>query len=564
MMDNANLKIENCYALSSDGPNVNKKVFRLINENKKGTNSSLLDLGSCNIHIIHNAFLKGVESFYPELQIFLVSIVYFFKDWPTRSFDYETVQLLKKVPKHHFIKHISTRWLTMGPAVIRVLEQLPAIQHYFNVYLPKNKPELLKNKHSKIIRDCVNEPDFKTRLLFIKEIVNIFTNFTKKFQKEEPLIHIIYDELKTLVLLLSSKTLVDTKSIDFQNINTSQIFESSNILENNKIDCGPETKEELKTLETKYQIVFCNNVKSFFKNSVTHILNKSSISNPHLKYFKCLNPEKFLILSDRFILKLCELFTNKNANLKIDSSAVVFQWNLLKLNKLENADSSGRVDTFWSGLNKDKYKDLLEVCQLSLILSHGNADVERGFSLSGKTLTNDRTKMSFKMLNARLNVESCTKGADLNKIVITKELMILTRTSHNSYLNYLENEKEKRKKENDVELKNSEAELVSRTKILQTTSELEVLDKQMNDKFLENKKNRELTSKLIEETNVKLKLAISEKDFTNVEIAQGMLEHLIRVKDKNEAESKETEKISSTFKRKALNMAQNISKKSKK
>ena len=54
-----------------------------------------------------------------------------------------------------------------------------------------------------------------------------------------------------------------------------------------------------------------------------------------------------------------------------------------------------------------KYPSVSMVIKACLSLSHGNADVERGFSESGCILIDANTAMSLKMLNARLSVMEC-------------------------------------------------------------------------------------------------------------------------------------------------------------
>lgn len=55
-----NLQKNNLIMLGSDGPNVNKKVFSLMDKDLiQSRGKGLLNVGTCNIHICHNAFLKG-------------------------------------------------------------------------------------------------------------------------------------------------------------------------------------------------------------------------------------------------------------------------------------------------------------------------------------------------------------------------------------------------------------------------------------------------------------------------------------------------------------------------
>ena len=58
------LPINKHIVLSSDGPNVNAAVTNLVN--KELTDSyipMMIDIGSCSLHIVHNAFAKSLATF---------------------------------------------------------------------------------------------------------------------------------------------------------------------------------------------------------------------------------------------------------------------------------------------------------------------------------------------------------------------------------------------------------------------------------------------------------------------------------------------------------------------
>jgi len=78
---NANLSIDKLLMLGSDGPNVNKTVFKLVNENVKNIRGiGLIDIGTCNIHIVHNAFLKGLVYRNQSIKFLLLMFTIFFID----------------------------------------------------------------------------------------------------------------------------------------------------------------------------------------------------------------------------------------------------------------------------------------------------------------------------------------------------------------------------------------------------------------------------------------------------------------------------------------------------
>jgi len=58
------LPVNKLIVLSSDGPNVNAAITNLVN--KELTDSyipMMVDIGSCNLHKVHNAFAKRLATF---------------------------------------------------------------------------------------------------------------------------------------------------------------------------------------------------------------------------------------------------------------------------------------------------------------------------------------------------------------------------------------------------------------------------------------------------------------------------------------------------------------------
>ena len=65
-MQNDRIPVDKMITLLQDGPNVNKTIFQSMNElilQDHPKFPGLIDLGSCTIHIIHNAFGKGIDQY---------------------------------------------------------------------------------------------------------------------------------------------------------------------------------------------------------------------------------------------------------------------------------------------------------------------------------------------------------------------------------------------------------------------------------------------------------------------------------------------------------------------
>ncbi len=92
---------------------------------------TLINIGSCNLHKVHNAFGKGIASFGKEAEDLALKLFYWFKHSAARREDYRIIQVELDLNEVVLLHHVPTHWLTPQPAVVRVLSQWPAIICYF-------------------------------------------------------------------------------------------------------------------------------------------------------------------------------------------------------------------------------------------------------------------------------------------------------------------------------------------------------------------------------------------------------------------------------------------------
>ena len=119
-------------------PPINAKVFRIVNDEVKTMlqqTSGLLQIGSCNLHAVNNSFLKGWEVYGYEVVDLIIGVYYYFHEWPFRNEEQELAQAKKGIPHRKFINRSSTWWLTLGPAALRLLEQLQVVIYNFMEYI---------------------------------------------------------------------------------------------------------------------------------------------------------------------------------------------------------------------------------------------------------------------------------------------------------------------------------------------------------------------------------------------------------------------------------------------
>lgn len=182
----------------------NKSLVDKINSALHDLNcNSLIDIGTCNLHVIHNGFHAGIASVDKTwgIEELLSDTYYFFKKYPSRSQDFDCIQQSLNCEKKAFKRFVSNRWLSAGPVCNRVIENWAGLKEFF-----------LKKEHSKSIKESaafcriaskLQEGDVTlARLHFVSSIAGLFEPILTKLQTESTLIHVLLEELCHLLRLL--------------------------------------------------------------------------------------------------------------------------------------------------------------------------------------------------------------------------------------------------------------------------------------------------------------------------------------------------------------------------
>lgn len=192
----------------------------------------------------------------------------------------------------------------------------------------------------------------------------------------------------------------------------------------------------------------------------------------------------------------------------------------------------------------------------SLSLSHGNSDVERGFSISRRVLPEEKASMSERCLDARLIIkDSLKKYGTVAQVPVTKKMLNLAYSARRSYEIYLEEQKKlkeaqvKREKEEEEKLKQ---EMLKTEKFSQQKERIEQLESKAKIITQEKKEAQKSSDGLFKEAHERLKTAIQKNDLVQIKIAQGMLEGVEKLREKErEHDEKEAKLIKIVNKRKS-------------
>ena len=87
---------------------MNKTIFREMNEliaKDYPEFQGLIDLGSCTIHTVHNAFGKGIEQYGKDIDQLCTDLHSLFKCSAARREDFKEIQVELELPEHSFQQH---------------------------------------------------------------------------------------------------------------------------------------------------------------------------------------------------------------------------------------------------------------------------------------------------------------------------------------------------------------------------------------------------------------------------------------------------------------------------
>ncbi|CAG2056209.1 unnamed protein product [Timema podura] len=132
------------------------------------------------------------------------------------------------------------------------------------------------------------------------------------------------------------------------------------------------------------------------------------------------------------------------ATLPIPLDMIVKEWKLLRLED-ETVSETCCIDTYWNHFfEKTKqfgdpnYSLVTKVVKAALSLSYGSADIERGFSESGRILTDERAKISERTLNAHLLLKETLYHIYENKTAAsTDEILLVVSSTDTPQCSYM-------------------------------------------------------------------------------------------------------------------------------
>jgi len=129
--------VQRVLQLSMDGHNVNWKLFKNLSNDIEETNKHTLNIRSCGLYILHNAYKSGVSSCNWDVENILCSLHRLFKDTPARREDFVHITGSTQFS----LKYCPNCWLENVPVIDRVIKIWPNVQKYVAAVEAKKIPK---------------------------------------------------------------------------------------------------------------------------------------------------------------------------------------------------------------------------------------------------------------------------------------------------------------------------------------------------------------------------------------------------------------------------------------
>ena len=457
------IDITKIVQVSMDGPNVNWKLHRLLMEHVAAADvhaPKLLDVGSCSLHVVHNAFKAGASASEWGTAGVLSALYWLFVDSPARREDFSTITGSSIFPQ----KYCKHRWLENVPVAQRAMDIWPNVCAYVKAVSVKHDGTDYTEPSSKsyrLVKDAVADKLLLSKLAAFMSIATQLQPFLTAFQSDNPLMPFVCGELSSIVRALM-KRIVKPDILD-EATNTTRLLaikykEPANCLHPQKFDvgylAGASTKELLRKKEISEGALlrFRNELAAFVCAVISKIIEKTPIGYAFARRLACLDPVSIATSTTQAAIqfKLVVDYLVKQQHLQgRNCDELIRQYNEF-LDSVVRPNSPAfkdfdfhkqRLDEFLHQhvARSGSFAKLWDVMRTLLILSHGQASVEKGFSINRQVVVENLKERSF--IAQRTIHDHLLHVGGLDALIVDKPLLSAAASGRRKYTEYLERQR---------------------------------------------------------------------------------------------------------------------------
>ena len=173
-----NIDMSKATAYSADNASVNYGVHHSVYQHLKVEQPNLLKANCC-AHVVHNCLKNAASKLDVDVELIVIRVFNHFSSSAGRRQQLKEFYEFLDIEWCELLRHVPTRWLSLKPAVERLLKVLPAVKSYF-ISLGDDCPTAVKQL-LKLKMDGTDNPQAKECIveLYLSFISNITTVFEK-------------------------------------------------------------------------------------------------------------------------------------------------------------------------------------------------------------------------------------------------------------------------------------------------------------------------------------------------------------------------------------------------
>lgn len=195
-----NLDIKHVSSYAADNASVNYGVRQSVFTELKKENGSILK-ANCNAHVTHNTLKKAADALKCDIETVITSVYSHFSVSANRRIQLIDFFEFVDAEYHELLRHVPTRWLSLGPAIDRLLDSWVPVVSYF-VSLGEECPKRVKEKLgiSDDDHDCYGTGVQRTKayLYFAQSLCTIFESCVREIEKNDFTLCELYPKMEQL------------------------------------------------------------------------------------------------------------------------------------------------------------------------------------------------------------------------------------------------------------------------------------------------------------------------------------------------------------------------------
>ena len=357
----------------------------------------------------------------------------------------------------------NTRWLENVPVAERLLEMFPHLCKYVAAAKKGDIP-LPHTKAFGVVSEATCDPLFPVKLNCFVSVATTISPFLLRYQTDRPILTFLASDLHRMVKhllyrFMKRDVVGDTSLASLAELNLS---DSALMRKSSDVDIGFTVDAHLKQMQRSAKskvsdrdaMGLRHECRAFSREIVTRILMKAPTKFSTVRNLSCLDPRQMaadpngccaklrkvlqtLVNSGKLVAEKCDDILRQYTDLV--TYAILPKKD--ELSAFDPFDNGHRVDVFLERyLNGFEFADLWSTVKMLLLLSHGQASIERGFSVNQQMEVDNLCENTF----IAQRVVHDHIGGGIFSVDITKDLMLSCQASRPRYQSYLDDKKRAR------------------------------------------------------------------------------------------------------------------------